>query len=104
MLRDRISWEGHGVAYHQLTAYRRDQTALVGVVPTIYDRASWMVAVGTKEFSPWHGDVKFLQDWDPERPLWSLRRDDVRLAPDSPVVSTGPDLQRIPAAPSSGES
>jgi eukaryotic-like serine/threonine-protein kinase len=103
-LRDRIAWEGHGVAYHQILAYRRDQTALAGVVPTIYDRTSWQVAVGTKEASPWHGDVKFRQDWDPDRPLWSLRRDDVRLAPDSPVASNGPDLQRIPAAPSGAES
>ncbi|SIO13019.1 hypothetical protein SAMN05444166_2612 [Singulisphaera sp. GP187] len=100
-LRDRIKWEGHGVAYHQINAYRRDQSAQVGSVPTIYDRSSWVVAIGTKEADPFHGDVKFLQDWDPERTAWTLNRDDVRLARDSPSPRAGADLDTIPnVAPS----
>lgn len=100
-LRDRIKWEGHGVAYHQINAYRRDQSAQVGSVPTIYDRSSWVVAIGTKEADPVHGDVKFLQDWDPDRPAWTLSRDDVRLARDSPSPRAGADLDSIPnVAPS----
>ncbi|WP_406693378.1 serine/threonine-protein kinase [Singulisphaera sp. Ch08] len=95
-LRDRIKWEGHGVAYHQINAYRRDQSAQVGSVPTIYDRSSWVVAIGTKEADPIHGDVKFLQDWDPDRPAWTLNRDDVRLARDSPSPRAGADLDMIP--------
>lgn len=100
-LRDRIQWEGQGVAYHQVNAYRRDQTAQVGAGPKIYDRPSWDVAVGTKEASPVHGDLKFLEDWDPSRPAWTLRRDDARLAPDSPAASAGADLPRIPNPPAS---
>jgi serine/threonine protein kinase len=98
-LRDRIQWEGHGVAYHEINAYRRDQTAQVGAVPKIYDRGSWNVAVGTKEAAPVHGDLKFADEWDPSRPAWTLRREDVRLAPDSPAASAGADLTRIPNPP-----
>jgi hypothetical protein len=102
-LRDRIRWEGHGVVYHQINAYRRDQSAQVGSVPNIYDRPSWMVAVGTKENDPVHVDVKFLQPWDPSRPAWTFRRDDARLSPESPATRAGVDLERIPSAgPSAG--
>ncbi len=38
-MRDRIVWEGQGVAYHQVTTYRRDQSAQVGAVPTNYNRS-----------------------------------------------------------------
>jgi serine/threonine-protein kinase len=95
-LRDRIKWEGHRVAYHQINAYRRDQSAEVGAVPKIYDRQSWTVAAGTKEAAPVHGDVKFLAEWEAARAPWTLRRDDVRLAVDSPAPRAGADLQRIP--------
>jgi serine/threonine-protein kinase len=102
-LRDRIQWEGHGVAYHEINAYRRDQTAQVGAVPKIYDRGSWNVAVGTREATPVHGDLKFLDDWDASRPAWTLRRDDVRLSPESPASSAGADLPRIPNPPPSDD-
>lgn len=98
-LRDRIKWEGHGVAYHEINAYRRDQSAQVGAVPNIYDRTSWMVAVGTKEDAPVHGNVRFLKKWDPDRDAWTLNRDDVRLAPESPASRAGADLARVPDAP-----
>ncbi|MDR3639642.1 MAG: protein kinase [Isosphaeraceae bacterium] len=99
-LSDRIRWEGHRVAYHQITAYRRDQSAQIGSVPNIYDRPSWNVAVGPKEADPIHGDLKFIRDWDAERPAWLLNRDDMRLATDSPARASGADLPRIPVAPS----
>jgi serine/threonine-protein kinase len=97
--RDRILWEGHGVAYHQIGTYRRDQSSQVGSMPVLYDRRDWTVAVGARESTPVHGDVKFLHPWDPERPSWRLRPDDARLAPDSPALSCGPDLDRIPSPP-----
>ena len=102
-LRDRIRWEGHGVAYHQINAYRRDQSAQVGSVPNIYDRSSWVVAIGTKEADPFHGDVRFLKDWDPSKPAWTLGREDVRLARDSPSPRAGADLDTIPNAPATTE-
>jgi len=100
-LRDRIRWEGHGVAYHQINAYRRDQSAQVGSVPTIYDRSSWVVAIGKKEEDPIHGDVRFAQEWDASRPAWTLRREDARLAKDSPSPQAGANLDTIPPAPPS---
>lgn len=98
-LRDRIKWEGNGVAYHQINAYRRDQSAQVGSVPNIYDRSSWTVAVGPREADPVHGDLKFVHEWDPNRPAWSLRREDVRLARESPSPRAGADLDTIPSVP-----
>jgi serine/threonine-protein kinase len=98
-MRDRIEWEGHGVAYAQINTYRRDQSAQVGVVPTLYDRRDWTVWVGSKESTPFHGDARFKREWDPERSPWSFVRDDARLANDSPVLSAGADLERIPNAP-----
>ena len=102
-LRDRINWEGHRVAYHQINTYRRDQTTQIGAVPKSYDRTSWTVAAGTKEADAVHGDLRFVREWAPDRPVWSLQRDDVRLAPDSPARSAGADLQRIPSAPATLE-
>jgi serine/threonine-protein kinase len=98
-LRDRIAWEGHGVAYHQISTYRRDQSAQVGAVPSIYDQPSWAVAVGPREASALHGDVKFLREWDASRPAWTLRVDDVRLSPDSPATGAGADPASIPEPP-----
>ena len=100
-LRDRIHWEGRSVAYHQISVYRRDQTAQPGAVPTRFNRDSWEVAVGRREESPIHGDLKFLTDWDPDRPAWTLRPDDLRLSPDSPAAEagSGADLQHLPSPP-----
>ena len=99
--RDRILWEGHGLAYHQISTYRRDQSAQVGTVPTLYDRPSWVVAVGSRELAAFHGDLKFQTEWDATRPVWTLGRDDARLAEDSPVAASGADLDRIPSPPPS---
>jgi serine/threonine-protein kinase len=99
LLRDRIVWEGHGVAYHQINTYRRDQSAQVGTVPSLYDRPSWSVAVGSREDSPVHGDVRFVREWDNARPAWTLRIDDVKLADDSPAASAGADPLSIPNPP-----
>jgi serine/threonine-protein kinase len=98
-LADRIVWEGNGVAYHQVNTYRRDQSAQVGTFPNIYDRPSWTVAVGSKEAAPYHGDVKFLHEWDPGRAPWTLRVDDIRLAAGSPAVAAGADPESIPDPP-----
>lgn len=101
-LRDRIVWEGHGVAYHQINTYRRDQSAQVGTFPSNYDRHSWTVAVGSKEESPIHKDVKFLNEWDSNRAAWTLKPDDVKLDSSSPAPSAGADLANIPSPPASG--
>ena len=98
-LQNRIRWDGLRVAYHQINAYRRDQTAQVGTVPKIYNRPAWMVAVGPQEEAPIHGDLKFVQKWSPDHPAWLFRRDDFRLAPDSPAASAGAELAQIPPAP-----
>ena len=63
-LHDRIRWKGDAVAYHQIDTYRRDQSAQPGAIPTSYDRQSWQVAVGLREASPVHGDLKFVKEWD----------------------------------------
>jgi serine/threonine-protein kinase len=99
-LQNRIRWDGVHVAYHQIGAYRRDQTAQLGTVPKIYNRPDWMVAVGPQEEAPIHGDLKFARKWNTEQPAWLYRRDDFRLASDSPAGSAGADLAKIPPAPS----
>ncbi len=99
-LRDRIAWESHSVVYHQIDTYRRDQSALSGTVPDNFKRSSWDVAVGPREDAAIHGDVRFLKPWNTDRAYWTLTRDDMRLAPDSPApLVAGPDLSRIPEAP-----
>ncbi|HEV3166509.1 MAG TPA: protein kinase [Isosphaeraceae bacterium] len=98
-LHDRVRWEGHGVAYHQIGTYRRDQTSQIGTLPVTYDRPSWEVAVAPRDESPLHGDLKFAQDADPYRLPWSMTSADVRLSADSPAHSAGADLSRIPPAP-----
>jgi serine/threonine-protein kinase len=100
-LRDRIRWEGHGVAYHQINTYRRDQSAQRGAVPSLYNRPSWKVAVGSHDIASVHTDVKFVQPWEAGRPAWLLRPEDVRLEPDSPAASAGANLERIPSPPPS---
>jgi serine/threonine-protein kinase len=98
-LQNRIHWDGVRVAYHQINSYRRDQTAQVGTVPKVYNRPAWMVAVGPQEEAAIHGDLRFLQRWNPDQPSWLFRPDDFRLAPESPAAAVGADLARIPAPP-----
>jgi serine/threonine-protein kinase len=97
--RDVIRWQGHGVAYHRIATYRRDQSAQPGSMPVRFNRPAWEVAVGTREVDPVHDDVLFLKDWDPSRPAWTFTPDDARLADDSPAASSGPDLKLIPTPP-----
>ncbi len=98
-MRDRIVWEGQGVGYHQITTYRRDQSSQVGAVPTNYNRSDWTVAVGSREQMPVHGDLKFSRELSSELPAWTIDRDDLRPAKDSPARSSGSDLDRIPDPP-----
>ena len=83
-MRDRIVWEGHGVGYHSDHRLPPRQSSQVGAVPIDYDRSSWIVAVGAREQMPVHGDLKFRREWDPDRPAWTLGRDDVRLSQGQP--------------------
>jgi hypothetical protein len=57
------------------------------------------LAVGTREDAPIHGDLKFSKPWDPDRHSWSLTKDDVHLAPESPALASGADLDVIPDPP-----
>jgi serine/threonine-protein kinase len=98
-MRDRIQWEGLGVAYHDVTYYRRDQSSEVGAVPTLYDRSSWTVAVGAREKDAIHGDLKFAREPDAAKPAWLAERDTFRLGDDTPARSSGADLARIPEPP-----
>jgi serine/threonine-protein kinase len=98
-LGDRIHWEGHGVVYHRIDTYRRDETALAGTAPLGFKRSSWERAVGNLEDNAYHGDADFLDPWDARRPLWTATAEDMRLAPESPTPAAGPDLRRIPRAP-----
>jgi len=102
-LGDKVRWDGRKVAYDRIKTYRRDEVVRTGVSPRIYDRASWTSAFLPKDESPMLGDVKFLRETDPSQAAWKLDRDDFRLAPQSPVADTGPDLSRISQAPAAGE-
>jgi serine/threonine-protein kinase len=95
-LRDRIVWEGHAVAYHNIETYRRDQTSQPGSVPIRFDRSDWEVAVGPREDAAVHGDLRFLRPWTDARPLSELLPDDMRLDRNGPARASGPDLDRIP--------
>jgi serine/threonine-protein kinase len=98
-LRDRISWEGHGVVYHQIETYRRDDSAQAGTTPLGFRRLSWQVAVGPREDAAFHGDAGFVRAWPAERGTWTTTPEDFRLAPTSPVPMAGPQIDRIPAPP-----
>jgi hypothetical protein len=102
-LGDKIRWEGRNVAYDRIKIYRRDEVLRTGVSPRIYDRANWTSAFLPKDESPVLGDVKFLRQPDAARLAWTLERDDLRIAPESPVADRGSDLSRIPQAPTSTE-
>ncbi len=98
-LGDKIRWEASKVAYDRIKTYRRDEVARLGVPPKIYDRADWNTSFLPKDVSPILGDVKFLRETDASQAAWKLNRDDLRLAPDSPLANTGPDVSKIPQAP-----
>ena len=98
-LRGLIRWDGRSVAYHQVNIYRRDQSTLPGVVPTVYDRDSWNLRLGDREQAPIHGDLKFPAAWPADRAPWALQPDDLRLPAESPAV--GADLRDIPSPPRS---
>jgi eukaryotic-like serine/threonine-protein kinase len=98
-LGDKIRWEASKVAYDRIKTYRRDEVVRLGVSPKIYDRADWNTSFLPKDVSPILGDVKFLRETDSSQVAWKLNRDDLRLAPDSPLANTGPDLSKIPQAP-----
>jgi serine/threonine-protein kinase len=102
-LGDKIQWEGRKVAYDRIKTYRRDEVARTGVSPRIYDRANWTSAFLPRDESPFVADVKFLRESDLAGAAWKLERDDLRLAPDSPVLDASPDLSRIPQPPSGNE-
>ncbi len=95
-LGEKVRWEGHKVAYNQIKTYRRDEVVQTGAKPRIYDREDWLSAFLPKDESPMPGDVKFLREAEPSRLAWKLQRDDLRLAPSSPIANDGPDLSRIP--------
>lgn len=96
MLRDRLRWEGHGVAYHQIEVYRRDQSSQPGTVPLHFERPDWEVAVARHEESPFHGELRFVNEWDDSQPLWSIVPEDFRLDPRGPGRNALPDLSRVP--------
>ena len=99
--RERISWDGHAIAYHNITTFRLDETAQAGVGPLRFQRGDWEMAVGG-EVDPVHQDVGFVKAWDRARPPWTLTPEDVRLAPGSPAGDAGPDLKRLPNPPAEG--
>ena len=93
-LRPLIHWEGRTVAYHLINIYRRNQSSQPGAAPTLYYRNFWDFSKGPLDESSIHGDLKFPYEWPPARRPWSLRRDDLRLPPDS--RATGANLPQIP--------
>ena len=100
---DRIHWAGRKVAYDRIQTYRRDEVHQNGVPPKIYNRelvhrllAHGRVAHSRKRQSS-------ARETDPSEASWKLDRDDFKLAPGSPTAETGPDLDRIPAAPVEGD-
>ena len=95
-LQDQIVWEGLRVGYHQISVYRRDQTTQFGALPRLYDRQSWMVAVGVREMNSVHGDMMFRRSWARTQPAWSFRGEDAEVDAESPASSSGPVLSRLP--------
>jgi serine/threonine-protein kinase len=102
-LGDKIRWEGRKVAYDRIKTYRRDEVVRTGASPRIYNRADWTSAFLPKDEASIVGEVKFLRETDPTQAAWKLERDDLQLAPQSPVVDIGPDVSRIPQAPAASE-
>ena len=102
-LGDKLRWEARKVAYDRIKTYRRDEVARNGVSPRIYNRADWTSAFVPKDESPLLGDVKFVRELDPAQAAWRLERDDMRLAPKSPLADIGADVGRVPQPPPAGE-
>jgi len=102
-LRDRVRWDGQGVAYHRITNYRRDQVLRPGEFPVFFDKQSWELAVGRRESAPLHGDAGFVSDWPDRRPAWAARPDDLRIRPDGAAArgGAGPEMGLIPEPPPS---
>jgi hypothetical protein len=92
--------ENREVAYHLVDEYRRDQTAQPGTLPVVLDRDEWSLAVGRSEDDARHGDVGFLDEDGPSIDPWTIAPDNVRLDPEGLAADLGPDLDRIPRAPS----
>jgi serine/threonine-protein kinase len=101
-LKDRIRWEGNRVGYYQVRVYRRDQVNRTGVFSTLYNRQDWTAAARTDRQAI-HEDLKF-QNWSPSTPAWKVRRDDFQLVSGSALAGDGPDLLKIPRAPSESDS
>ncbi len=95
-LRDRVRWEGHGVAYHQIDIYRRDQSTRPGTAPQPFRRPDWNVAVGADEEAPFHSELKFVTPWDESRPLWTLVPEDFHLDAQSPRARPAPSWRAFP--------
>jgi serine/threonine-protein kinase len=95
-----IRWEGHGVAYHGVEIYRQDQSTPLGGLTVKFDRPAWQNVVGLKDEAPVHDDVHFVNPIRPGQSAWSVTRDQVRLADDTPAPRAGVDLERIPSPPS----
>jgi serine/threonine protein kinase len=102
-LRDRVRWDGHGIAYHRVASYRRDQVLRPGVLPTSFDRTAWDLALGRRETSPIHVD-SFASEWPSGRPAWKARPEDLRLKAGGPAAraGAGPDPTLIPMPPPAG--
>ncbi|MDX2039001.1 MAG: protein kinase [Isosphaeraceae bacterium] len=100
-LRGRVHWDGNNVAYHKINTYRRDQVNKLGTSPTLFDRASWEIAVGPRESSPIHDDVRFVREWNDDRSPWTAGPEDLRLRADSPATTSGSgsDLSHVPTPP-----
>jgi hypothetical protein len=100
-LRARIKWEGSGIAYSDISTYRRDQVLKLGEFPVVFDRPSWERALGRKELGSIHGAAMFLNDFPADRPAWLAQTPDFRLKPDSSAAKSGAgsDLKSIPDAP-----
>ena len=100
-LRDRIRWDGIGVAYHGISRYRRDQAIGSQEPPSSLDRAAWEREFGRKDRTTIHGDVRLFSEWPAGRAPWVARRGDLELRPEGPASrnGVGPDLGQIPEPP-----
>jgi hypothetical protein len=99
-LADRVRWEGDRVSYHNVDLYRRDQSALPGSLPRLFQRADWEMSLGRQDRSAFHGNSMLVAAPDPSAPAWTHTPADFRLDAESPSSFASPDLTRIPSPPS----